>query len=89
MYKKTDNKNRDSGKDNKIMKKRIKIEGMMCEHCSKRVKDALERLRGVSEAEVSCEQGCAVITLVCDIPDDVLISTINGEGYKVTDISDT
>lgn len=39
----------------------LKIEGMMCGHCSGRVKNALEALPEVSEAVVSHENGTAVI----------------------------
>lgn len=39
----------------------MKIEGMMCSHCSGRVKAALEKLEGVSEAVVSHESGTAVV----------------------------
>ena len=35
----------------------IKIEGMQCGHCSSRVKAALEKVEGVSSAEVSHETG--------------------------------
>ena len=33
----------------------MKIEGMQCGHCSSRVKAALEKVEGVSSAEVSHE----------------------------------
>lgn len=39
----------------------IKIEGMQCGHCSSRVKAALEKVEGVSSAEVSHETGLAVV----------------------------
>ena len=39
----------------------IKIEGMQCGHCSSRVKVALEKVEGVSSAEVSHETGLAVV----------------------------
>lgn len=39
----------------------MKIEGMMCGHCSGRVKAALEKLEGVSEAVVSHESGTAIV----------------------------
>lgn len=40
----------------------LKIDGMMCGHCSGRVKNALEALPGVNEAAVSHENGTAIIT---------------------------
>ncbi len=39
----------------------MKIEGMQCGHCSSRVKAALEKLEGVASAEVSHENGTAVV----------------------------
>ncbi|MBS7261993.1 MAG: metal-transporting ATPase, partial [Eubacteriales bacterium] len=45
------------------MKKTVKIEGMMCGHCSATVKKALEALDFVESAEVSHETGEAVLTL--------------------------
>ena len=39
----------------------MKIEGMQCSHCSSRVKAALEKLEGVASAEVSHENGTAVV----------------------------
>ena len=44
----------------------IKIEGMMCPHCSGRVKKVLEALDGVTLAEVSHESGTAVVTAATD-----------------------
>ena len=61
----------------------LKIEGMMCPHCSGRVKTALEALDGVSTAEVSHESGTAVITLTKDLPADTLKATVEAQGYKV------
>ena len=45
------------------MTKTIKIEGMMCAHCEASVKKALEALSFVKSAEVSREQGTAVVTI--------------------------
>lgn len=70
-------------KETKPMEKTIKIEGMMCPHCSGRVKSALEALDEVSEAVVSHESATAVVTLKSDISDEVLVSTIEAQGYKV------
>ena len=45
------------------MKKTIKIEGMMCEHCENHVKEALEKLDGVDSAVVSHESGTAIVSV--------------------------
>ncbi len=74
-------------KENKRMEKTIKITGMMCMHCSSHVKQALEKLDGVTKAEVSHESGTAKITLSKDISDSVLKSAVEEQGYTVTDIN--
>ena len=73
-------------KELKQMTKTMNITGMMCPHCSGRVKTVLEQLEQVAEAEVSHETGTAVVTLKADIANDVLKSTVEAQGYKVTDI---
>ena len=73
-------------KELKQMTKTMNITGMMCPHCSGRVKTVLEQLEQVAEAEVSHETGTAVVTLNADIANDVLKSTVEAQGYKVTDI---
>lgn len=70
-------------KEIKIMEKTIRIEGMMCGHCSGRVQKALEALDGVESADVSHERGDAVVKLSAPVADDVLKSAIEAEGYKV------
>lgn len=67
----------------KIMKKTIKIEGMMCPHCEAHVKNALEALEGVDSAEVSHKDGAAVVTLSAEVLDETLKATVEAQGYKV------
>ncbi len=67
----------------KTMEKTLKIEGMSCGHCSKRVKDALEAVKGVESAEVSHETGLAVVKLDKDIADKVLEKAVVKAGYTV------
>ena len=73
-------------KEIKTMKKTLKIEGMMCEHCEMHVKKALEGLDGVKKAEVSHKTGTAVVTLENEIPADVLKQAVADQGYSVTEI---
>ena len=67
----------------KEMKKTMKIEGMMCCHCEATVKKALEALDGVTSAEVSHENGTAVLELSRDVSDDLLKKTVEEKDYKV------
>ncbi len=69
----------------KKVKKELKIEGMMCMHCSGRVKSALEAMDGVETAIVSHETNNAIITLTKEIPYDALKATVEAEGYKVVE----
>lgn len=71
-------------REEKKMKKIIKIEGMMCPHCEARVKSALEALDEVQSADVSHEKGTAVVTLSSDVSDQKLKDTVEAQGYKAT-----
>ena len=73
-------------KEEPVMKKTMKIEGMMCGHCEARVKKVLEALPEVAEAEVSHENDTAVVTLNGEIGDDVLKKTVEDQDYKVISI---
>ena len=74
------------GKEEKTMTKTMKIEGMMCGHCEKRVKKVLEAIDGVESAEVSYEAGTAVVTLSSDVADDVLKKAVEDQDYTVKGI---
>ena len=65
------------------MTKTMKIEGMMCAHCSGRVEKALNDLPGVT-ATVNLEAGAASVT--GDAPDDVLTKAVTDAGYTVVSI---
>lgn len=67
------------------MKKVLKIEGMMCNHCTGRVEKALNNLDGVT-AEVSLEGKSATVTLSKEVSDETLVQTVTDAGYEVVDI---
>ena len=79
-------KQKSEKKEKTAMKKTMKIEGMMCGHCEARVKKVLEALPQVDEAEVSHEQGTAVVTLNAETADEVLKKAVEDQDYKVTGI---
>lgn len=68
------------------MQKTIKIEGMMCPHCSGRVKQVLEAIPQVESADVSHETGTALVTLSDTVDINLLKSTIEQQGYSVKEI---
>lgn len=76
-----------SKKDDNAMTKTMKIDGMMCSHCEGRVKQSLEGLAQVSQAEVSHEKGTAVVTLTAEVSNNVLKKTVEDQGYNVISIS--
>ncbi|MCC8029086.1 MAG: heavy metal translocating P-type ATPase [Lachnospiraceae bacterium] len=72
--------------ETETMTKTMEIKGMMCGHCEKHVKNALEALDGVAQAEASHEKGTAVVTLAADVADDVLKKAVEDADYEVTAI---
>ncbi len=66
--------------------KTISIEGMMCKHCEKAVRNALMDIPGVVTAEASHEEGTAKVELDGDVSDEMLTKTITDLEYKVTGI---
>ena len=73
-------------KEEKIMEKTLTIEGMMCPHCSGRVKEALEANEAIADAVVSHETGTAVVTLAAEISDEALAQIVVDAGYKVIEV---
>lgn len=65
------------------MEKTMKIGGMMCGHCSGRVKKALEAVEGVECAEVSHENGTAVISCAESVSDAALREAVENQGFDV------
>ena len=76
----------ETDKEESVMEKTMKIEGMMCGHCEARVKKSLEALDGVSEAAVSHESGTAVVKLSGEVSDAALTKAVEDQDYKVISI---
>ncbi len=70
-------------KEEKTMKKTLKVEGMMCGHCEARVKKALEAVPGVESAVADHNKGTAVVTLNAPVEDDALRAAVEAQDYKV------
>ncbi len=68
------------------MTKTVRVEGMMCEHCVKHVKDALEKTEGVEKAEVNLKKKRAVVTLCGEVSDETLAAAVTEAGYTVKGI---
>lgn len=72
--------------EEKVMTKTIKIEGMMCARCESHVKKALEEISEVTNAEVSHENGTAIVTLSGDVNAELLQKAVEEQDYKVISI---
>ena len=68
-----------------IATKVIKIEGMRCENCNRRVQNALNQLDGVN-AKVYGDRAEAVVKLGRDIEDIELEKAVTDLGYRVISI---
>ncbi|MEA4932238.1 MAG: heavy metal translocating P-type ATPase [Lawsonibacter sp.] len=68
------------------MKKTMKIEGMMCTHCTGRVEQALSAIDGVTAVEVSLEGKSAILTLSKEVEDKMLSDAVTQAGYEVVSI---
>ena len=81
---KHDRRIKNSSKNKKevnMTEKTLKVEGMMCSHCEKHVKDALEKIDGVQEATANHETSQVVVKLAKDIPDSEFEKAITDAGY--------
>ena len=74
------------GKQRKTIIRTMTIEGMMCPHCEKRVRKALEALPQVASAEPSFEAGTCVVTLTAKVDDSELKAAVEEEDYPVLKI---
>lgn len=61
----------------------LKIDGMMCSGCEKRVHNALMALSGVTAAEVSHEKGTAVVMTDGTVEKSALETAVLNQGYDI------
>ena len=73
-------------KEKKKMEKTMKIEGMMCPHCEARVKKTLEALPQVEEAQVSWQEGTAVVKLARKVDNSILKKAVEDQDYQVISV---
>lgn len=86
---KKENIQNEQNKEEKTMEITLHVEGMMCPHCSGRVKQALEALEGVRSAQVSHENGTAIVTVdggaIAQEVKKACAKAITDAGYTVVD----
>lgn len=69
------------------MKIVIKIEGMSCQHCVKRVDAALKENFDASDVVVDLENNQATLTTTQVIDDQAIVEALDDVGYDVVAIS--
>lgn len=71
---------------NKKIKKNIKIEGMSCMHCAKKVENGLKEIKEVKSVNVKLEEKNAEVILKQEVENDILKKKIEDLGYEVKEI---
>ena len=72
--------------DKVIAEKTVLIEGMVCDHCSGRIHNALNSIEGVN-AKVIRSKKKAIVKMARNIDDSEIKRIITDLGYEVEDIS--
>lgn len=75
--------NRQTKQEEETMTKTLTIEGMMCEHCKKRVEDTLNAMEGVTAVEVNLAEKTAVVTLEKEVETSAFEQVITEAGYTL------
>ncbi len=61
----------------------LKIEGMMCEGCENRVKNALKTIAGVESVEANHTTGLVKVSVNEDVEQELLEEKLEDIGYEV------
>lgn len=69
------------------MKKVVKIKGMTCGHCQKKVETALNKLPGLN-VEINLKKEEALITVEGEWNEAVVRSSVSEAGYEVVSVTD-
>ena len=59
------------------------VEGMSCEHCAARVKEAIEALEGVKSVAVNLKKKTVKVKAIQEIPTNLVVEAVEKAGYKV------
>ena len=66
----------------------VKLKGMMCNHCEKRVESALKKLPFILSATADYKKGIVTITFDGEFDENKIKQTINSEHYKFIKIKE-
>ena len=65
----------------------INVNGMMCTHCEAHVKEALEKIAGVTSATADHEAGKVTLATTADIAEADLKAAVESAGYEYVGIA--
>lgn len=63
--------------------KTLRVDGMSCQHCIKRITNALKEVNGVLSVTVSLEDKTVTLELDSPVSDDILKEIIEDAGYDL------
>ena len=66
--------------------KKIKIEGMQCNHCKMSVEKALNSIENITKVEVDLEAKCASVEYIKEIDNQKIKNVIEEAGFTVISI---
>lgn len=69
------------------MKKVLKVKGMSCGHCQKRVEDAVNKIPGF-KGEVNLKKEEVLIEVAGDWNEELVRNAITDAGYEVVSVAD-
>lgn len=61
----------------------IKVKGIKCDHCKKRVEESLLKVEGIKKVKIDLKTGKVQITSKEDIPFSQLKTIIEETGYEI------
>ena len=64
-----------------MAEKTLKVEGMMCQHCERHVKEALEKIDGVDSAVANHETNSVLVQLSKDVAEADFEKAVTDAGY--------
>lgn len=64
------------------MEKKMRVDGMKCEHCKMTVEKALSAVPGVVKAEVNLEEKTALIQMNTDVDCNLLMDAVKARGFS-------
>ncbi|MCD7728614.1 MAG: heavy metal translocating P-type ATPase [Clostridia bacterium] len=79
-------RNKEINKEGDFMKTIVTVEGMSCEHCAKRVENAISAVEGVEGCEVKLKKKVAIIKSSNPVSEEAVTKAVTDAGYEVKSV---